>query len=97
MFLKMIKVYRRLLHGRVSFVCTTMRVREFYSLVPLQAVGQLVHKIMFCILVKLFRKFGDIDNVWLASYPPLFAFVTFKAKEDAADALKEMNNAYVNS
>lgn len=39
------------------------------------------------------RKFGDIDNVWLASYPPLFAFVTFKAKEDAADALKEMNNA----
>ncbi|KAM3726864.1 Serine/arginine-rich splicing factor [Dirofilaria immitis] len=42
-----------------------------------------------------FGKFGDIDNVWLASYPPLFAFVTFKAKEDAADALKEMNNAYI--
>ncbi|VDN05881.1 unnamed protein product [Thelazia callipaeda] len=42
-----------------------------------------------------FGKFGDIDNVWLASYPPLFAFVTFKMKEDAADALKEMNNAYI--
>nr|CDQ00394.1 Bm10912, isoform b [Brugia malayi] len=42
-----------------------------------------------------FGKFGDIDNVWLASYPPLFAFVTFKAKEDAVDALKEMNNAYI--
>lgn len=47
--------------------------------------------------MKLFSKFGDIDNVWLASYPPLFAFVTFKAKEDAVDALKEMNNACVNS
>ncbi|VDN24954.1 unnamed protein product [Gongylonema pulchrum] len=41
------------------------------------------------------RKFGDIENVWLATYPPLFAFVTFKTKEDADDALKEMNNAYI--
>lgn len=45
----------------------------------------------------IFRKFGDIDNVWLASYPPLFAFVTFKAKGDADDALKEMNNTFVSN
>ncbi|VDN52206.1 unnamed protein product [Dracunculus medinensis] len=41
------------------------------------------------------KKFGEIDNIWLASYPPLFAFVTFKDKDDARDALKEMDNAYI--
>ncbi|VDK58687.1 unnamed protein product [Anisakis simplex] len=42
-----------------------------------------------------FKKFGNIHSVWLASYPPLFAFVTFKHKDDAAEALKQMDNAYV--
>ncbi|VDM49110.1 unnamed protein product [Toxocara canis] len=42
-----------------------------------------------------FKKYGSIHNVWLASYPPLFAFVTFKNKDEANDALKEMDNAYI--
>uniref|UniRef100_A0A0M3HFR2 RRM domain-containing protein n=1 Tax=Ascaris lumbricoides TaxID=6252 RepID=A0A0M3HFR2_ASCLU len=42
-----------------------------------------------------FKKFGSIHNVWLASYPPLFAFVTFKNKDEADEALREMDNAYV--
>uniref|UniRef100_A0A0N5AZR2 RRM domain-containing protein n=1 Tax=Syphacia muris TaxID=451379 RepID=A0A0N5AZR2_9BILA len=42
-----------------------------------------------------FSKYGKIDNVWLASYPPLFAFVTFKNRDEASDALKEMDNAYI--
>uniref|UniRef100_A0A915PGX7 RRM domain-containing protein n=1 Tax=Setaria digitata TaxID=48799 RepID=A0A915PGX7_9BILA len=57
--------------------------------------GNNVSQLLIALHTCLFSKFGDIDNVWLASYPPLFAFVTFKAKEDAADALKEMNNAYI--
>jgi len=40
---------------------------------------------------KTFRKFGDIKEVWMAKNPPCFAFVVFKNKEDAACAVKEMD------
>lgn len=41
---------------------------------------------------KAFMKFGDIKEVWMAKNPPCFAFVVFKNKEDAAEAVKEMDN-----
>ncbi|VDD87765.1 unnamed protein product [Enterobius vermicularis] len=46
-------------------------------------------------LENAFSKYGKIDNVWLASYPPLFAFITFKNRDEASDALKEMDNTYI--
>ena len=42
---------------------------------------------------KEFGKFGEILEVWVAENPPCFAFVVFKEKEDAEDALDEMNGA----
>ena len=40
---------------------------------------------------KSFGKFGDIEEVWMAKNPPCFAFVVFKNKDDANDAIKEMD------
>jgi arginine/serine-rich splicing factor 7 len=41
---------------------------------------------------KAFMKFGEINEVWMAKNPPCFAFVVFKNKQDAATAVKEMDN-----
>jgi len=41
---------------------------------------------------KTFMKFGEIAEVWMAKSPPCFAFVVYKNKADAAEAVKEMNN-----
>lgn len=38
------------------------------------------------------RRFGKLSEVWVASYPPLFAFVVFKNKSDANEALAALNN-----
>lgn len=40
-----------------------------------------------------FRKYGKIDDLWLASYPPFYAFITFKSTSDAEKAIKKMNDA----
>ncbi|KAI6191592.1 RNA recognition motif domain and Nucleotide-binding, alpha-beta plait domain-containing protein [Aphelenchoides bicaudatus] len=42
-----------------------------------------------------FGKFGKLEDIWLASYPPLYGFVVFEEAKDAAVALKEMKTAYV--
>lgn len=42
-----------------------------------------------------FGKFGKLSDVWVASYPPFYAFVVFEKGEEAADALKEMRSGYV--
>lgn len=44
---------------------------------------------------KTFMKFGEIVEVWMAKSPPCFAFVVFKNKADATEAVKEMDNKYV--
>lgn len=44
---------------------------------------------------KEFGKFGKTLEVWVAENPPCFAFVVYKEKEDAEDAIEEMNGAYV--
>lgn len=42
-----------------------------------------------------FRRYGKLKEVWVASYPPLFAFVVFKSKSDAQEAMSAMNNTSV--
>lgn len=44
---------------------------------------------------KTFMKFGEIVEVWMAKNPPCFAFVVFKNKADAAAAVDEMDNKWV--
>jgi arginine/serine-rich splicing factor 7 len=46
---------------------------------------------------KAFSKFGELEEVWIAKNPPCFAFVVFKNKDDAAEALKEMNGRTLGS
>lgn len=40
---------------------------------------------------KVFSKFGELGEVWLARNPPCFAFIVFKSKSDGEEAIKEMN------
>ncbi|XP_033646242.1 serine/arginine-rich splicing factor 7-like isoform X2 [Asterias rubens] len=47
-------------------------------------------------LERIFKKFGSLFEVWLARYPPLFAFVAFKKRRDAEDAVREMNGETIN-
>lgn len=45
-------------------------------------------------LEKSFEKFGDLKEVWLARNPPCFAFVVYKHKSDAEEAIKDMDGRY---
>lgn len=40
---------------------------------------------------RAFEKFGPLVEVWLARNPPCFAFVVYRHKEDADEAVQEMN------
>ena len=40
---------------------------------------------------KAFERFGKVSEVWLAKNPPCFAFIVFKYKDEAEDAVREMN------
>lgn len=42
-----------------------------------------------------FSKFGKLEDIWVASYPPLYAFVVFVDAKDAAEALREMKSGYI--
>ena len=44
---------------------------------------------------KAFKKFGEIEEVWMAKNPPCFSFIVFKNKDDAEEAIREMNGRYV--
>lgn len=46
-------------------------------------------------LEKLFSKFGPILETWSVRSTPRYAFVLFKHKDDAAEALEAMNGLYV--
>ena len=46
-------------------------------------------------LEKTFTKFGDYKEVWLARNPPCFAFVVYKHRSDAEQAIKEMDGRFV--
>ena len=42
-------------------------------------------------LERQFEKYGPFFEIWMARSPPCFAFVVYRHKEDAEDAIKEMN------
>uniref|UniRef100_A0A1I7XZJ9 RRM domain-containing protein n=1 Tax=Steinernema glaseri TaxID=37863 RepID=A0A1I7XZJ9_9BILA len=43
----------------------------------------------------LFSKYGRLEDVWLATYPPIYAFVVFSSRRDAARALKELRTCQI--
>jgi len=44
---------------------------------------------------KLFSKFGPINEVWVATNPPCFAFVNFKHRSDAEQAIRELDGKVI--
>ncbi|CAH1787200.1 unnamed protein product [Owenia fusiformis] len=46
-------------------------------------------------LERAFDKYGDIVEIWLARNPPCFAFIVYKNKDDADEAIKEMDGEIV--
>ncbi|CEF64585.1 RNA recognition motif domain and Nucleotide-binding, alpha-beta plait domain-containing protein [Strongyloides ratti] len=46
-------------------------------------------------LEESFGKFGKIVDLWLASYAPFYAFVTYDSCKDAEEACAEMRSAYI--
>ncbi|CAD5228390.1 unnamed protein product [Bursaphelenchus okinawaensis] len=42
-----------------------------------------------------YGKFGKLSDIWVASYPPFYAFVVYEHADDAQAALKEMKSGYV--
>ncbi|PIO77282.1 hypothetical protein TELCIR_00599 [Teladorsagia circumcincta] len=40
-------------------------------------------------------KFGKVVDIWLASYHPFYAFITYKRDEDAEEAIRKMNDSYI--
>lgn len=45
-------------------------------------------------LEHIFKKYGPLVEVWMANVPPCFAFVVFRDKEDAEEAIRDMNGRY---
>jgi len=54
-------------------------------------IADLTEKVTKSDIEKAFGKYGEVEEVWMAKNPPCFAFVVFKNKEDAGDAIKEMD------
>ncbi|CAF0937212.1 unnamed protein product [Adineta steineri] len=46
---------------------------------------------------KIFSKFGTINEVWLATNPPCFAFVNFKHRADAEEAIQSMDGKMIDN
>ncbi|CAF0999884.1 unnamed protein product [Adineta ricciae] len=46
---------------------------------------------------KVFSKFGTVNEVWVATNPPCFAFVNFKHRSDANDAIREVDGKIIGS
>jgi len=42
-------------------------------------------------LERVFGKYGDLKNVWVARNPPGFAFVEFEDERDAQDAVSDLD------
>lgn len=42
-------------------------------------------------LEHVFKKYGPLVEVWMANVPPCFAFVVFRDREDAEEAIRDMN------
>ncbi|CAF0875205.1 unnamed protein product [Adineta ricciae] len=46
---------------------------------------------------KIFMKFGKINEVWMATNPPCFAFVNFKHRADAEEAIRAMDGKSIDN
>jgi len=46
---------------------------------------------------KIFGKFGTINEVWMATNPPCFAFVNFKHRDDAEEAMQAMDGKSIDN
>ncbi|UJR28124.1 hypothetical protein I4U23_009380 [Adineta vaga] len=46
---------------------------------------------------KIFGKYGAINEVWMATNPPCFAFVNFKHRNDAEDAAQAMDGKTIDN
>jgi arginine/serine-rich splicing factor 7 len=46
---------------------------------------------------KIFGKFGSINEVWMATNPPCFAFVNFKHRADAEDAMQSLDGKMIDN
>jgi len=46
---------------------------------------------------KIFAKFGTINEVWMATNPPCFAFVNFKHRADAEDAMEALDGKMIDN
>jgi len=44
---------------------------------------------------KIFSKYGTINEVWMATNPPCFAFVNFKHRADAEDAIQGVDGKMI--
>ncbi len=40
---------------------------------------------------KLFRSYGQLNEIWVASNPPCFAFINFRHRSDGERAIKELD------
>jgi len=48
-------------------------------------------------LEKLFTKYGTINEVWMATNPPCFAFINFKHRSDAEDAVQALDGKMIDN
>lgn len=46
---------------------------------------------------KIFGKYGKINEVWMATNPPCFAFVNYKRRADADDAMQAMDGKSIDN
>ncbi|CAF5154858.1 unnamed protein product, partial [Rotaria magnacalcarata] len=42
---------------------------------------------------KLFRPYGELNEIWVASNPPCFSFINFLHRSDAERAIKELDGS----
>uniref|UniRef100_A0A0B7ARK0 CCHC-type domain-containing protein n=2 Tax=Arion vulgaris TaxID=1028688 RepID=A0A0B7ARK0_9EUPU len=45
---------------------------------------------------RAFEKFGPLREIWVARIPPCFAFVVYKFKDDANEAVRKMDGGSLN-
>lgn len=44
---------------------------------------------------RVFKKYGETKEIWLARNPPCFAFIVYKHKADGEEAIREMDGRVV--
>ncbi|CAF5188891.1 unnamed protein product, partial [Rotaria sp. Silwood1] len=42
---------------------------------------------------KIFRPYGELNEIWVASNPPCFAFINFRHRSDGERAIKELDGS----